>query len=86
METWEYLEVRIYPDEHFYTRMHYSRQKPTSWLEAPDRILYPPNVDWAKIDVEKIAAAQGWQVVAQAPNQGYLFKRRLGGKPSTFDH
>ncbi len=85
METWEYLEVRIYPDEHYYTRRLFSRQRPNPLLELPDIINYPPHVDFAKIDVGKIAAAQGWQVVAQAPNRGYLFKRRLGDQPTKSD-
>lgn len=82
METWEYLEFRIYPDEHYYTRQLISRHNPNP-LQVPDRIFYPPQVDLAKIDVGKIAAAQGWQVVAQDPNRGYLFKRRLGDQPTT---
>ncbi len=85
METWEYLEVRIYPDEHFYTRQLFSRQKPNPLREVPDRIYYPPQVDLGKIDLGKIAAAQGWEVFAQDPNRGYLFKRRLGGQPPTLD-
>ncbi len=78
MEIWEYFEVRIYPDEHYYTRRPFSRQKPNPRLEPADRIYSPPNVDFGKIDVGKIAAAQGWEVVAQAPNRAYLFRRRLG--------
>ncbi len=77
METWEYLELRIYPDEHYYTRQLISRRRPNPLLELPDRISYPPQVDFGKIDFGKIAAAQGWQVVAQSPNRGYLFKRRI---------
>ncbi len=83
METWEYLEFRIYPDEHYYTRQLFSRHKPNPLLELPDRIFYPPNVDFGKIDVGKIAAAQGWEVVAQDPTRGYLFKRRIGNQPTT---
>ncbi len=83
MESFEYLELRIYPDEHCYTRTLISRHKPNPLLKPPDMIFYPPRVDFAKVDVAKIAAAPGWQVVAQAPNRGYLFKRRLGDQPSS---
>ncbi len=86
METWEYLELRVYPDEHFYTRRRINGQKPNPLLELPDRIYYPPHVDFGKIDVGKTVAAQGWEVVAQNPNRAYVFKRRLSDQPTTLNH
>ena len=73
METWEYMEVQLNPDQHYYIRKVYSRQKPYPLREPPEIVYYPG----AQLDLGKIAAAQGWEIVAQAPNRGYLFKRRI---------
>ncbi len=75
MENWEYLEVQVNPDEHYYIRRHMSRRKSHPIHEPPEIVYYPGTY----FDVAKIAAAQGWEIVMQAANRSYLFKRRLNG-------
>ncbi len=74
METWEYLELQLNPDEHYYIRRVYSRQNPYRFREPPEIVYYPGT----QLDLGKIATAQGWEIVSNYLNRAYLFRRRIG--------
>ncbi len=81
MQAFEYLELQVNPDEHYYIRRHVSRARPLLFSKPSDILYYPG----PHLDLGKLYAAEGWEIVVQAPNRGYLFRRRQSNSLTLLD-
>lgn len=77
MQTWEYMDLKVNPDAHFYIRTFISRRRPFSIAndDQPSEVLYYVG---SEHDLVGYYRTLGWEMVTQNPNRTYyLFKRPL---------